>query len=216
MNNKFLFALMAVTCAQVAVAKDYMGIGIETGTATYSGYEFVNPRITGVVQDNNTPSVTNLSLVYGRSYPEFRAELELNLGNRGVFTSYHSPFNTNEQIKEVSSNRVMVNLVKDLELGYKFKPYLVGGLGIAMNTAEGFQGPLRNAFEKKTSYSMAYSLGVGGQVKIAPQNSFDISYRYVNAGTADTGMSLFAPFDEQFKGKFVTSGLRLLFVRELK
>lgn len=205
-STLLLTALVALS--STAFARDYVGLGIETGAANYSGYEFVNPRITGMVQDNNSPNTTAINLVVGRTYSEFRGEIELSLGNNATFTSYHSPFNTFAQVKEVSSNRAMVNLIKDIDLGYRLKPYVAAGLGVAMNTAEGFQGPFRNSFEKRTTYALAYSLGVGAQVKVGPRSQFDISYRYVNAGDASTGASQFIPYDEQYKGKFVTNSLR--------
>jgi len=209
-----LAALSALSVSS-AFAEDYLSIGFEATKANYSNYEFVNPRITGIVQDNNKPSVNNLNIAYGRTYTDFRGELELSLGQKATFTSYHSPFNTFAQIKEVTSHRLMANAFKDFDAGNNIVPFLGAGLGLAYNTAEGFQGATRNPFAKKSTTSIAYGVSAGAKYNLDKSSGLTFSYQYINAGKANTGISQFAPNDEQYKGNYVTSGFKFAYTKSL-
>lgn len=95
--KKSLLVTVLISLTGTAIAQDYLSVGLESAKAKYSSYEFVNPRITGMVQDNDKPSVTNFYIAYGRQYDGFRGELELVIGSKAEFTSYHAPFNANAQ-----------------------------------------------------------------------------------------------------------------------
>lgn len=213
MRNVLL--ITAALSVSSAYAQDYLSIGVEAAKGNYSNYEFVNPRITGIVQDNNKPSVNNLNIAYGRTYPNFRGELELSIGQKATFTSYHAPFNTFAQTKEVTSNRLMANVFKDFDSGNNIKPFVGAGLGFAYNTAEGFQGANRNPFASKSTIALAYGVSAGARYSLAQSSGLTFSYQYINAGKANTGGSQFAPNDEQYKGNFVTTGFKLAYTKNL-
>lgn len=211
--KKILIGIAVISSTGAALAQDYMSVGVEAVSAKYSNYEFVNPRITGMVRDNDTPTVMNLNVAYGRQYSGFRGEVELVLGSKAEFTSYHSPFNANAQTKEVTSNRLMANFYKDFELAYSVKPFVAGSIGVAYNSAEGFQGANRDPFEKKSAFALAYGTSIGARYSLDKSSNLSLAYQYVNAGKANTGISQFAPRDEQFKGKLVTNGLKLAYTK---
>ena len=213
--RKLIFIATAISMSS-AFAEDYWSIGFEANKAKYSTYEFVNPRITGVAQDNNQPSINNVNSAYGRTFSDYRAELELSLGQKATFTSFHTPFNDFAQIKEVTSNRLMVNVFRDFDASENIKPFLGTGLGLAYNTAAGFQGPDRMPFASKSSVSIAMGVSTGVRFKFDESNGLIFSYQYINAGKANTGVSQFDPNDEQFKGKYVTSGFKLAYTKSFK
>ncbi len=208
-----LLTISLICFTGAASAQDYFSVGFESAKAKYSNYEFVNPRITDMVQDHDKSSITNLSVAYGRQFDGFRGELELVMGSKAEFTSYHAPFEINAQTKEVTSHRLMGNIYKDFDTVYALKPFIGASLGLAYNTAEGFQGANRDAFDKKSVLALAYGVSVGARYSLDKTSNASIAYQYVNAGEADTGISLFAPNDERFKGKFVTTGVKLLFAK---
>jgi opacity protein-like surface antigen len=212
---RYCFFIVVSLIASSAYAQDYWSFGVEAAKANYSSYQFVNPRITGVVQDNNTPSVNNLNIAYGRTYPNFRGELELTLGQKASFTSYHTPYSSYAQTKEVTSNRLMANVFKDFELGNSIKPFVGAGLGLAYNTAEGFQGTSRSPFAAKSTFSVAYGASAGARYSLDKSSGLTFSYQYINAGKADTGISQFSPYDEQYKGNFITSGFKFAYTKSL-
>lgn len=211
--KKTLITIAFVSLAGTSLAQDYISVGFDSAHAKYTNYEFVNPRITGMVQDNNKPSVTNLNLAYGRQYDGFRGELELALGQKVEFTSYHSPFNAYAQSKEVISHRLMGNFYKDFDVAFFLKPFVGAGIGVGYNTAEGFQGANRSPFEKKSTFALVYGASLGARYSVDQSSKLSLAYQYVNAGSANTGISQFAPNDEQFKGKFVTSGIKLAYTK---
>lgn len=211
--KKILIGIAVISSTGAALAQDYMSFGVEAASAKYSNYSFVNPRITGMVQDNDKPTVMSLNAAYGRQYTGFRGEVELVLGSKAEFTSYHSPFNANAQTKEVTSNRLMANLYKDFELAYAVKPFVAGSIGVAYNSAEGFQGAARDPFEKKSTFALAYGASIGARYSLDKSSNLSIAYQYLNAGNANTGISQFAPRDEQFKGKYVTNGIKLTYAK---
>lgn len=212
---RYLFLVATALTVSNACAEDYWSIGVETVKANYSNYEFVNPRITGIVQDNNKPSVNNLNIAYGRTYSDFRGELELSIGQKASFTSYHAPFNTFAQTKEVTSHRLMANVFKDFDAGSNIKPFLGAGLGLAYNTTEGFQGQNRDPFAKKSTTNIAYGVSAGARYSLDKLSSLTFSYQYINAGKAGTGGSQFAPNDEQYKGNYITTGFKIAYTKSL-
>lgn len=212
---RYIFLTAAALFASSAYADDYFSIGVESANAKYSNYQFVNPRITGVVQDNNKPSVNNLNIAYGRTFPNFRGELELSIGQKASFTSYHSPFNAFAQTKEVTSHRLMANVFKDFDAGNNIKPFIGAGLGLAYNTAAGFQGNNRDPFADKSTIAIAYGVSAGARYSFDKSSGLTFSYQYINAGKSDTGGSKFAPNDEQYKGNYVTTGFKLAYTKNL-
>jgi opacity protein-like surface antigen len=210
-----LLLITAVLSVSSAYAEDYLSLGVEAAQANYSNYEFVNPRITDTVEGNNKPSVSNLNIAYGRTYSNFRGELELSIGQKATFTSYHAPFNTYAQTKEVTSHRLMANVFKDVDAGNSIKPFVGAGLGLAYNTAEGFQGANRSHFADKSTFTIAYGFSAGVRYSLDKSSGLAFSYQYINAGKANTGGSQFAPNDEQYKGNFVTTGIKVAYTKSL-
>lgn len=207
MKKIALLASALAVCS--ANSQTYVSGGVESAKARYSGYEFVNPRITGIVTDNNKPGITNFNISYGKKEGDIKTEWEFTFGNKATFTSYHAPFNANEQIKEVTSHRLIYNVSKNVGSWGSWTPFIQGGLGVAQNTVNGYQGAARDAFDKKTNYSLAYAFSAGAAYGLDKDTSLNLSYQYVNAGTANSGTGVPATRDEQFKGKFVTSGFKI-------
>lgn len=213
--EKNIIAVILISLARIAVAQDYLSVGLEAAKAKYSSYEFVNPRITGMIQDHGKRSVANFSFAYGYKYNDFRGELEVVLGSKAEFTNYHSPFEDVAQAKEVTSHRLMGNIYKDFDITFPLKPFVGAGLGLGYNNTEGFQGPARDPFEKKSNFALAYGVIAGVRYSFDKTSNVSMAYQYVNAGRANTGKSQFFLRDEQFKGKFVTYGVKVVYTKSL-
>ena len=108
----------------------------------------------------------------------------------------------------------MLNLAHDFEIAGKIKIFPIVGIGWSSNTTDGFQTPNLGAgtpsnFSEKETDNLAWSVGAGLSYPVSNKVVFDLSYQYLDLGTAKTGQSEFTPFDENFEGDVVTHEVKL-------
>jgi len=177
-------------------------IGFKTGASIqdYNDVSFVNPRITGTSQDNDSETDAIYSFQVGKTLSSFPVRLEVEYASSGEvnFDRFHTPFPTTRQRIIVDSERVMFNIYHDRSFSFA-SVYVGAGLGLAINNTDALQGD-SSQFDDKTVTSIAWSLGAGVTKDIFKNYTLDLGYRYIDLGEADTGASEFDANDEQFRG----------------
>ena len=122
-----------------------------------------------------------------------RAEVEYTY--RTDYSYAPNPNFINAAIPTKSTNRlntqtVMVNAFYDINTSTKWTPFVGGGLGIAINSANGTGSLLNGSFATDYTASrneLAWALGSGVNYAITDNWSADLSYRYVDLGKVDFG-----------------------------
>jgi opacity protein-like surface antigen len=95
------------------------------------------------------------------------------------------PRELNAQIK---NNTLLANAYYEFSGIYRFKPYLTGGIGAAVNSVQTtllppVGGATSNASNTQRTVRLAWGLGAGMRFGIFSRWFVDVSYRYVNLGT---------------------------------
>ncbi len=121
---------------------------------------------------------------------------------------------------DVDSLVGMLNAYLDLAgLGYSFgvfQPYLDGGIGAASNHLDGVDTSTANGnFAGGTHTSLAWGLGAGVAMPLAPSTVFDVSYKYLDLGSAESGTTdatgTISPIKAGIRTNLVLAGVRLGF-----
>lgn len=101
----------------------------------------------------------------------------------------------------VESTTYLVNAYLDLGTWGGITPYLGGGIGLAHNHVKGFEGqkvyfgqavqPPPDPYPNGDHFNFAYALMAGMAVEMGSGVSLDGGYRYVNLGSARTGLDAY-------------------------
>ena len=178
-------------------------VGFKTGVSIqdYTDVNFINPRITGTSRDNDSDSAAIVSFQVGKTLSNFPVRLEIEYASTGEvnFDRFHTPFPTIRQRIIVDSERVMFNVFYDRSYS-PFSVYVGAGVGLAINNTDALQDTA-SEFADKTLTHLAWSIGAGVAKNISTNHTLEMGYRYIDLGEANTGISQFAPNDEEFRGK---------------
>lgn len=92
---------------------------------------------------------------------------------------------------DIDSTVGLVNAYYDVGHFGRFTPYIGGGLGFSSNHVDqtniNVNGVNAAQVSGNTNTAFAWQAGVGTSIDIMPHLAFDIGYRYVDMGTAETG-----------------------------
>ncbi|NOT42560.1 MAG: porin family protein [Alphaproteobacteria bacterium] len=117
-----------------------------------------------------------------------RVELEASYRRNDVggdwqdgFTFYGAYTNTGSIDANSSTFAIMANVAYDIEMGWKIKPYVMGGAGWARTKFEGAEfftgGGTNTSFDVENS-GFAWQLGAGFNYEVAPGVDVGLGYRY--------------------------------------
>jgi opacity protein-like surface antigen len=112
----------------------------------------------------------------------------------GAWTTGTSVFASTGVIDaNASTFALMANVAYDIDVGWKFKPYVMAGAGWARSHYEGVHaytgGGTRDSFDLENS-GFAFNLGAGVNYEVAPGVDVGIGYRYFDG--PNTSASFFA------------------------
>lgn len=137
-----------------------------------------------VAKKRATANQVGFELAIGYSWSkDFRGDIEY-LVNKNL--NYHANpvllnVNTMRQITaQIKNNSLLANIYYDFAGINRFRPYVTGGAGVAMNSVQtnlipGGSNTLRRL-------SIAWQLGVGFRVAVFSRWFLDTSYRYIRLG----------------------------------
>jgi opacity protein-like surface antigen len=143
----------------------------------------------------------------------WRAEGEYTAGNSAEFTSTSTTFPGSFNHDRITAKRFMLNAYRDFALGNGFSLYATAGVGIAHVESGGWQGVPNRRYDSNTQNNLTYA--VGGGVSYAPTEkwNFDLGYRYVDMGQAQSGFNAFPNArglqDEQMKANVIANEVYL-------
>ncbi|MFG1174669.1 outer membrane protein [Erwiniaceae bacterium CAU 1747] len=178
------------------------------------------PGVGRFVGGEDRDALGGASLASGYQYGNgWRTEGEYTFQQKTEFTSGSSSFPASYNHLKLKSERLMLNVFRDFDLGYNLALYGTGGLGIAKIKAGGWQGNTSRQYAGSTQKNLAWSLGAGVIYSPAEQLSIDIGYRYIDMGKVESGFNGFSNArglkDEQMKARVsaneLTLGTRYLF-----
>lgn len=214
-------SLMALTFAGVAsadtapaaLASDagYYGAARLIGAFdNVNNMELTSPRVSGMIRGPKSGDHVTGSVALGHQFGNgWRVEGEYVFRRGNEFDSYWAPFNANANRFNVASQRLMLNGYRDFDLGHGFSVYGTLGLGVAIVTADGWQGNASRRFASRTQTNLAYSGGVGVSYAIDKRFTLDIGYRYVDMGNVESGFNTFenriGARDEQLKARLASN-----------
>lgn len=154
--------------------------------------EVTSPRLSGMIAGPKSQSHVTGSFALGHQFGNgWRAEGEYVIKRSGDFDSRWAPFDANTNRFQVSTQRLMLNGYRDFDLGYGISVYGSLGLGVAIISADGWQGDPSRTFAARTQTNLAYSGGVGVSYAIDKRFTVDLGYRYVDMGNVETSFNTF-------------------------
>ncbi|MBA0397432.1 porin family protein [Stenotrophomonas maltophilia] len=121
----------------------------------------------------------------------WRTEGEYTLRRSDTYTSGSSIFATSFNNHDVSSQRLMLNVYRDLTLAQGWTVYGAAGAGLARITSGGWQGNESRRYDSATRTGLAWSLGAGVSYAASQQLTLDLGYRYVDMGSTESGWNAF-------------------------
>ncbi len=85
---------------------------------------------------------------------------------------------------QIKNNTLLANLYYELSGIYRFKPYITGGAGLAVNSVQATLLPPVGGSTSGTQRTMrfAWGLGAGMRIGVFSRWFLDVSYRYINLG----------------------------------
>ena len=178
------------------------------------------PGVGQFVDGKDKDRLGGASLAVGYQYGNgWRTEGEYTFRQNTEFTSGSTAFPTSYNHLQLKSERLMLNVYRDFDLGHNLSLYGTGGLGIAKVKAGGWQGNTSREYATSTQNNLAWSLGAGVTYSPIDRLSIDIGYRYVDMGKVESGYNDFSNArglkDEQMKARLssneFTLGTRYLF-----
>lgn len=130
---------------------------------------------------------------FGYAYGNgWRTEGEYTLRRSDTYTSGSSSFATSFNNHDVSSQRLMLNVYRDLALAQGWTLYGSAGAGLARLTSGGWQGNESRRYDSATRIGLAWSLGAGVSYAASQRMTLDLGYRYVDMGSTESGWNRFA------------------------
>ncbi|ANY15952.1 outer membrane protein [Bordetella pseudohinzii] len=161
-------------------------------------------RSTGGVDLGDSAHVTRWLGAVGVGYhfhPGWRAEVEYVLPNSMRFKRKAAlrEGNVGVGVHLMRSQRLMLNLYRDIELSDRFSLYGNVGLGMAFVKADGHVTSLpdnrRDDLSSRRQTRFAWNIGAGATYALNEAFSLDLGYRYVQAGNVRTGTVAGVPAD---------------------
>jgi len=115
---------------------------------------------------------------------------------------------TNEYTADIRSWLGLANAYIDMGCWRGFTPYVGAGIGFATISVDGLKDmnvPQGSSFfgADHTNTNFAWALYAGTSYDINPQLSLDLSYRYANLGTANSGVVTAFDGSSSYSGLFV-------------
>ncbi len=140
-----------------------------------------------------------------------RGEIEYGYTDTAKYSGVWYPFTAVTQELEVKSHRVMVNLAYDIEVVEGIKMFPMAGIGWSHNNADAVQKQTTGDFQFADDWqnNLAWSLGAGISTDVSEGAVIDLSYQYLDLGSADTGISQFSPYDESFNGDLIAHEIKV-------
>lgn len=160
------------------------------------------------------------SAALGHAYGNgWRTEGEYVVRRTDTYTSGSSIFATSHNHHDVRSQRLMLNVYRDVAINEAWSVYGSAGAGLSHLQSGGWQGNEGRRYAKATRTGLAWSLGVGISVAAGSNATVDLGYRYADLGSTESGWNTFSNArglqDERMKLDLVsreaTLGLRYAF-----
>lgn len=115
---------------------------------------------------------------------------------------------------QVKNNTILANFYYDFDGVHRLRPYLTGGIGLAMNSVQSDLTPATTdgGSDTKRSLKLAWGLGAGMRLAMASRWYIDLGYRYINLG-AKTAIEPNSSFELQgnYTMNAISVGLIYLF-----
>jgi len=178
------------------------------------------PGVGQFVDGKEKDRLGGASLAAGYQYGNgWRTEGEYTFRQKTEFTSGATAFPTSFNHLKLNTERLMLNVYRDYDLGYGVSLFGTAGVGVAKVKAGGWQGNTSREYADSTQNNLAYSLGAGVSYSPVDRLSIDVGYRYVDMGKVESGYNTFGNVrglkDEQMKARLASSeftiGTRYLF-----
>lgn len=220
MNNilsRFTFSALLLSVVSASYAQDaknegyYVSTKVATANLKADNMETsLRPGIGQFVAGKDDKDVTNVSFGVGYDFGNgWRTEAEYTIKNDAEFTSGSTNFPTSLNHHKIDTQRLMLNAYRDFEIVPNFAVYANVGLGVAQNESSGWQGNTSRQYHSNKETQLVYSLGAGATYQAIKNLNFDLGYRYVDLGKADSGLNNFTNArnlqDEQMKSHLYSS-----------
>jgi len=227
MKNKIaLLTLASLLCANHAMAatsdEGYYVSAKYLSTEQHASDQDLSsrPGVGQFVGGKEKDRLDGASLAAGYQYGNgWRTEGEYSFRQKSEFTSGSTTFPSSYNHLQLKTERLMVNVYRDYDLGYGISLFGTAGVGVAKVNAGGWQGVSSREYADSTQNNLAYSLGAGLSYSPLERLSIDVGYRYTDMGKVESGYNTFSNVrglkDEQMKARLTASeftlGARYLF-----
>lgn len=149
----------------------------------------------------------------------WRTEGEYTFKQKTEYTNGSSAFPNGFDHLQTETERLMLNVYRDYELGYGVSLYGTAGLGVSRIKAGGWQGNPGREYGSTTQNNLTYALGAGVSYTPVERLYVDLGYRYIDMCKIESGYNNYANMrglkDEQMKAHIVsnefTLGMRYVF-----
>lgn len=133
------------------------------------------------------------SVALGRAYGNgWRSEGEYVVRRTDTYTSGSSAFATSRNHHDVRSQRLMLNVYRDLAINDAWSVYATAGAGVSHIQSGGWQGTSNRQYGKTTRTGLAWSMGAGVSIAAGANMTVDLGYRYADLGRTESGWNTFA------------------------
>ena len=147
------------------------------------GYSWPAAKINSYNYSNKPKGALVATLGAGYVFnSKFRSDITAS--HRGRYKYSYTDSKKGAVRQEFSSNALMLNGYLSPKIFKYAAPYVMGGIGLAINKAGNFLGPFTAIGD--SSESFAWQIGVGSLIKISENANVDIMYKYVNLGNIKT------------------------------
>lgn len=172
------------------------------------------PSVGQFVKGKEKVRLGGASLAAGYQYGNgWRTEGEYTSRQKTEFTSGSTAFPSSYNHLKLSTERLMLNVYRDYDLGYGMSLFGTVGVGVAKIKAGGWQGNTSRTYADSTQNNLAYSLGAGISYSPLGNLSIDIGYRYLDMGKIESGYNTFSNVrgqkDEKMKARLASSELTI-------
>ncbi|MEQ0107895.1 MULTISPECIES: outer membrane protein [Klebsiella] len=168
------------------------------------------PGVGQFVDGKERDRLGGASVAAGYQYNNgWRIEGEYTFRQKTEFTSGSTVFPKSFNHLKLNTERQMLNIYRDYDLGYGVSLFGTAGFGVAKVKAGGWQGNSAREYADSTQNNLAYSLGAGVSYWPVARLSIDVGYRYVDMGKVESGYNTFGNVrglkDEQMKARLASS-----------
>lgn len=151
------------------------------------------PGIGRFVAGDQKQNFVTGSLAFGRAYGNgWRSEGEFVARRTDTYTSGSSAFTTSSNHHDVRSQRLMLNVYRDLAINQAWSLYATAGAGLSHIQSGGWQGTPDRRHGKATRTGLAWSMGAGVSIAAGANMTVDLGYRYADLGRTESGWNTFA------------------------